>query len=179
MAKNKYILGLDAATKNTGVAILDLNYNIIHYELLESDFDNVYDRFSYIYKQIGDIIYKYDIDIVVIEDVAIGSKNNLQRGKELSILQGVILGLTYTLNIPCKLYMPSRWRSLVGTYDGTREGTHREMQKQKAVDIVNDIYSLDFKYFKTNTKKNGKSDDDIAEAILLCVAYLRDNGYEK
>lgn len=179
MSKNKYILGLDASTTSTGVGVLDLNNNLIHYEVLECNFENVFDRFAFLHKSIGDIINRYDIDIIVIEDVAIGSKNNLQRGKELTILQGLVLGISYDLNIPCILYMPSTWRSIVKTYDGTREGMKREKQKQKAVDIVNELYNLDFKYFERTTKKYGKSDDDIAEAILLALAYIKQLGKEE
>ena len=47
----------------------------------------------------------------------------------------------------------------------------REVQKQKAIDKVNEIYNLNFIYNKTETKTK-HTDDDKAEAICLALAYI-------
>ena len=96
---------------------------------------------------------------------------NLKTGKDLCILQGAILSLCFKYNIPYKFYAPSSWRSVIGTYDGTRQGMKREVQKQKAVDKVNEVYNLNFIYNKTETKTK-HTDDDKAEAICLALAYI-------
>ena len=127
-----------------------------------------------IYSQLKTIMEENHIKVVVVEDIPISNHNNLKTGKDLSILHGVIMGLCFEQCLPYVVYNPSAWRSLVGTYDGTREGTKREVQKQAAVDMVNKLYNLNFNYFKTETKNN-KSDDDMAEAILIAKAYLLEN----
>ena len=53
----------------------------------------------------------------------------------------------------------------------------REVQKQTAVNKVNEIYNLDFNYYPRDTKKN-KSDDDKAEAILIARALYLENKEE-
>ena len=50
----------------------------------------------------------------------------------------------------------------------------RDIQKQKAVDKINEIYNLGFVYSKTETKAR-HTDDDKAEAICLGLAYIKDN----
>ena len=49
----------------------------------------------------------------------------------------------------------------------------REVQKQKAVDKINEVYNLGFIYNATETKTRF-TDDDKAEAICLGLAYIKD-----
>ena len=165
------ILGIDAATKKTGYGILNADTGeLVDYGLIKTNSDDVRDRMKEIYFELKKIIESNDIKVVVVEDHA-----NLKTGKDLSILHGVILGVCFEQCLPWVVYAPSSWRSVVGTYDGTREGTKREVQKQVAVDKVNDLYNLDFKYFVRDTKEN-QSDDDKAEAILIARSfYLNEN----
>ena len=167
------ILGIDAATKKTGYGILDYETGeLVEYGLIKTNSDDVRDRMKEIYFELKRIIKDKDIKVVVVEDVPVNSHSNLRTGKDLSILHGVILGVCFEQCLPYEVYLPSAWRSIVGTYDGTREGTKRDKQKQVAVAKVNEIYNLDFKYFERDTKEN-KSDDDMAEAILIArSAYL-------
>ena len=71
------------------------------------------------------------------------------------------------------MYAPSSWRSIMGLYNGTTEGTKRDYQKQAAVDFVNKLYGFDFKYYTNDTKKK-QTDDDMAEAILLGLAFQKE-----
>ena len=82
--------------------------------------------------------------------------------------------MCFKYNIAYTFYAPSSWRSIIGTYDGTRQGMKRDIQKQKAVDKINEIYGLGFVYSKTETKTKN-TDDDKAEAICLGLAYIKDN----
>ena len=127
-----------------------------------------------IYQSIKTIVEKYDIAHIVLEDVPVNNHNNLKTGKDLSILQGVILSICFENNLNYTLYNPSSWRTIIGTYNGTREGMKRDFQKRRAVEVVNEIYNLGFIYNATETKKR-LTDDDKAEAILIALAYLKDN----
>ena len=100
--------------------------------------------------------------------------NNLKTGKDLSILQGVVLSLCFKYELDYVLYNPSAWRSIVGLYNGTREGMKREYQKRAAVDKVNELFNFDFIYNETETKTR-LTDDDKAEAICLGLAYIKEN----
>ena len=165
------ILGLDMATKKTGYSLLDIKANLYDYGVIRTTEEEPRERIKEVYDAIEKIIKDNDIGCVVFEDVPVTNHNNLKTGKDLCILQGAILSLCFKHNIPYKFYAPSSWRSIRGTYDGTRQGMKREVQKQKAVDKVNEIYNLNFIYNKTETKTK-HTDDDKAEAICLALAYI-------
>lgn len=166
------ILGLDLATTKTGYALLNKNGSLVDYGAFRTQHKEPLERICEIYLFLKDILEQNDIDVIVIEDVAI--QHNIKVSCDLLRLQGTIYALSIRYNIPVVLYMPSAWRSIVGTYDGTRSGTKREVQKQKAVEKVNNMYSLDFSYFQRETKEH-QTDDDKAEAILIAVAYISEN----
>ena len=165
------ILGVDAATKKTGYGIINAETGaLVDYGLIKTSSDDVRDRMKEIYFKLKEIIQRNDIKVVVVEDIPVNNHSNLKTGKDLSILHGVILGVCFEQCLPWVVYAPSSWRSVVGTYDGTREGTKREVQKQVAVDKVNELYNLNLHYFVRDTKEN-QSDDDKAEAILIARSF--------
>jgi Holliday junction resolvasome RuvABC endonuclease subunit len=164
-------MALDFATLKTGFAIYKKE-KLVDYGLIKSSSSNVHARLLQIRDQILEQMQKHDIQIIVLEEVPMNSSLNMRVSHDLCVGQGVILGLCFDLNLGFRLYLPPAWRTEVGVYDGTREGTKRDVQKQKAVDIVNEMYGLNLKYFKNDNKKN-ESEDDVAEAILLGLAYVR------
>lgn len=172
------ILGIDAATKKTGYGIIDANSGeLVEYGLIKTTSDDVRDRMKEIHFKLKEVIKNKDIKVVVVEDIPINNHANLKTGKDLSILHGVILGVCFEQCLPWVVYAPSAWRSIVGTYDGTRDGMKREIQKQTAVDKVNELYNLNLHYFTRDTKEN-QSDDDKAEAILIARAFYLDEKKE-
>lgn len=170
------ILGIDAATKKTGYGIINAqNGDLVEYGLIKTDSDDVRDRMKEISSELKKIIQSHnDIKVVVVEDVPVNNHSNLKTGKDLSILHGVIMEVCFEQCLPYKVYSPSGWRSIIGTYDGTRESMKREKQKIAAVDKVNELYNLDFNYYVRDTKSK-QSDDDKAEAILIARAFFLEN----
>ena len=83
------------------------------------------------------------------------------------------MSLCFKYNINFSFYAPSAWRSLIGLYDGTRNGMKRNVQKQRAIDKINSLYNLNFIYNEVETKTK-HTDDDKAEAICLGLAYIKD-----
>lgn len=167
------ILGIDAATKKTGYSVLNSTTGeLVEYGLIKTNSEDVRERMKEIYFELTKIIKQHkDIKVVVVEDVPISSHNNLKTGKELSTLQGVILGVCFEQCLPWVVYAPSGWRSRMDLYDGTRDGMKRAVQKELAVDKVNELYNLNFNYYIRDTKTK-QSDDDVAEAILIARAYF-------
>lgn len=167
------ILGLDMATKKTGYGLLDTDANLYGYGVIRATDKEPRERIKFIYQAIEEIIVNNNINHIVFEDVPVTSHNNLKTGKDLCILQGAIMALCFKYNIQYSFYLPSSWRSIIGTYDGTRSGMKRDIQKQKAVNKINELYGLNFVYNATETKKR-QTDDDKAEAICLGLAYIED-----
>ena len=167
------ILGLDLATKRTGYGILKPDGSLVTSGQIIVTGYSPYVRMKDIYEQIKEIVKKFGVSHIILEDVPVNTHSNIKTGKELSVLQGVILSLCFQYNIPYVLYNPSAWRSIIGTYDGTRAGMKRNVQKQKAVELVNNIYGVSFVYNEKVTKKTWY-DDDRAEAILIALAYIKE-----
>ncbi len=172
------IIAIDLATKKVGYAIF-LEGTLAETGLIEATGENYQERLLVIRNQLIEKIEKFNIEYIILEEVPMNAHNNLITAHNLCVAQGVILGLCCERSLGLQLYFPNEWRSLVGTYDGTREGTKRDVQKQKAVDLVNSIYSTNYHYYKTDSKKrNEYSDDDICEAILLGRAFLKERTEE-
>ena len=166
------ILGIDAATKKTGYSLLDeTTGKLIEFGLIRTNSDDVKERMREIYFELKDIMTNNDIKVVVVEDIPVNNHANLKTGKDLSILHGAILGICFEQCLPWVVYAPSGWRSRMNLYDGTRAGMKRAVQKELAVDKVNELYNLNFNYYIRDTKTK-QSDDDVAEAILIARAYF-------
>lgn len=173
------ILGIDAATKKTGYSILNFETgDLVDYGLIKTNSTDVKDRMKEIYFELNRIIEDNNIKVVVVEDVPVNSHSNLKTGKDLSILQGVILGICFEQHLPCTLYAPSGWRSIIGLYNGTRARMKRAVQKELAVEKVNQLYNLSFNYYVRDTKSK-QSDDDIAESILIARAFFLEQNESK
>lgn len=169
------ILALDMATKKTGWAVFDDAGCLVEYGVFRATSDNTKERMREIYFEIENKIKQYpELTTVIFEDVPLNNHNNLKTGKDLSILQGVVISLCFAHELGYILYNPSAWRSIIGLYNGTREGLKRDFQKQAAVNKVNELYNLGFVYNETETKTR-LTDDDKAEAICLGLAYIKEN----
>lgn len=168
------ILALDMATKKTGWALFNYKGELVEYGVIRTTASETKDRMEEIYFQICEILNEYKlITTIVFEDVPLNNHNNLKTGKDLSILQGVMLSLCFEHQLDYELYNPSAWRSIIGLYNGTREGMKRDYQKQAAVNKVNEVYGFNFVYNETETKTR-LTDDDKAEAICLGLAYIKE-----
>ena len=88
----------------------------------------------------------------------------------LGAVQGFILGIATSMNIEISFLLPSQWRSLMGLYDGSRQGTKKEMMKEKAVKMANKIFQLDLVWAGGKSTKN---QDDIAESILIAYSQIK------
>jgi len=166
------ILSIDFATKKTGYAIF-INGKLQSYGIMYADSQNVHERILHIRSQILEKIIQYGITHVVLEEIPMQKNNNLIVAHDLCVGQGAILVSCYDHNLGLKLYSPTSWRSIMELYNGTNESKKRDYQKQAAVNLVNELYGLDLKYYKSETKKN-KTDDDIAEAILIGLAFIKE-----
>lgn len=162
------IMGIDASTTSTGWAIFD-GSNLIRYGVIKPKSDNWRDRLIEQGPQLANIIQTYKPEKIFMEDVPLKG-SNVKALVILGAVQGFIYGVISSFNIPVFFIVPSEWRSLIGLFDGTREGTHRDMLKKKAIDKANKLFGLNLLYKSPSSKFN---EDDIAEAILLCYSQIK------
>lgn len=153
------ILAIDASTKLSGYSTFIDNELI--YGTIASTSTSPEKRIGIMRDGVIDLIKKYKIDRVVLEEVRPDSMNN-RTGKVLNWLQGclVIAIYEYDKNIKVDFIGSSSWRSVLGI-QGYR--VKREEQKARDIEWANKNYGLNL----------GASEDDAADAIGILSAYMK------
>lgn len=154
------LLSLDISTKSTGWAVYR-DKQLIDAGCAASASKNVYERITYITKEIENIAEKYHPQEVVAEEpepAFVG--NNLNTYRKLTFIHGTISIMLDRYNLGMKLVTSSHWRKKVGIKTGA--GVKREFLKQadmeKAKELVNGIVEI--------------TNDDIADAVLIGYSHL-------
>ena len=168
MMKNDVFMGIDASSSCTGVSVF-INNELVYYEAIKPEGNNWRDRLFHEGPALSQIIQKYKPDKIYMEDVPLKASGGLKTLVILGGVQGFIYGVAASNNVPIEFVSPTSWRSMIGLFDGTKEGKKREVLKQKAIEKANDYFGLNLRWVSPSSKKN---EDDIAEAILICAAML-------
>lgn len=166
-------MGIDASTTSTGWSIF-LDTELIGHGVIKPKGADWREHVTNEWDSFCKIIEKYLPDIIYAEDVPLkkGSSTLLKLGA----VQGMILALAAQYNIEIKYLLPSDWRSPLGLYDGTREGTHREVLKKKAIEMVNKVFNMSLLWVAPKSKRN---QDDEAEAILIAYSQVKKRRFGK
>lgn len=166
MGKYRF-MSLDQATKICGYAIFEED-KLIDSGTFISNGDTGLLRIEEIYKQIYKKSKEYEIEAFVFEDTF--SKLNVKVTKLLCWLQGAIMQMAFVEDYGFVMYYPSSWRKNLGFKRKCKKNpqldfkTNRLYQKYQAIEYVNNIYDLNL----------SNKDDDIAEAICIGLAYLKE-----
>lgn len=157
------ILGIDAATYTTGIALLEMDGTLVSYKDINATGNDVIGRSLNVYDQLKDVIDQFDnIECVILEDALINKwMPNLNTSRDLVRLQGIILGLLHKYNLKYEILTPNHWKSSIGIYNGP-EGRNRAAQKDRMIKLVKDKYNIDV-------------DDNIADAIGLVLAHIENS----
>lgn len=168
------LLGLDASSSSTGWSVFD-NKGLAAYGIIKPEGEDWRERLVNQGDKLKEIIEKYRPNKIIMEDVPLKSGNS----KVLVILgavQGFIYGIAASYNIPVEFILPSEWRSPLGLYDGTREGTKRKELKRKSIEKANELFGLNLVWVSPSSKFN---QDDVSDAILLCYSYIKPRKFGK
>lgn len=160
------IMGLDLSTSCSGYGVFEDN-NLIAYGAIKPKGDDWRDRIMDETMQLAELLRKYKPDKLYVEDVPKKPGNNTLL--KLGAVHGMILSLCAGFKLNPIFLLPNEWRRKIGLYDGTLEGLKREILKEKAVNMADDIFHLDLEWHGANSKK---SMDDIAEAILIAYSQI-------
>lgn len=171
---NKIYCGLDCSTTATGWSIFQDKNLVAHGTIKPKSSDEWRDRIRQEWGALEDIVTTYNPEKIFIEDVPL--KDGKLTLVKLGAMQGLILALSAKYNIQMEFLLPSDWRQPLGLYDGTREGTHRDVLKKKAINMANEKFGLDLLWVAPKSKKNM---DDEAEAILICYSQLKKKVFKK
>ena len=168
------IMGIDGSTTSSGWSIFEsegcrrLDSGRIQFN--DKDWR---ERILKEWKVFNKIIQKYHPEKIYIEDVPM--KDGKATILKLGSVQGMAICLASQYNIEIQFLLPSDWRSCLGLYDGTRQGTHREVLKKKAVETANKLFGLNLLWVKEKSKKN---EDDEAEALLIAYSQIISNNID-
>ena len=151
-------ISLDQSTKLTGYCV----WRNGEYEtsgLIDCQKTDPLFRFDEMVKKIFKILDDYEPVVVYIEDTAM--QRNAKVLKELSQLQGSIIGYCVTHEIDIHIIKPSEWRKELGFEQ--RRGIKRPELKQQCFDWVKENLGIE------------KSEDEV-EAIGIGAAVLKKYG---
>ena len=166
------ILSLDASTKSTGWAVFD-GERLVAHGVIKERRDDWRENVMAETMELATIIREYQPDAVYAEDVPM--KDGKPTIAKLGAVQGMILSLCAGFRLKPTFLLPSVWRRELGMFDGTRAGLQRDVLKEKAVRMANEIFGLDLVWVKPNSTKN---EDDAAEAILIGWAVIQSQNHK-
>jgi Holliday junction resolvasome RuvABC endonuclease subunit len=151
------ILALDLSSKSSGWAIGDESKLIDHGCITSASTSNI-KRIIIMRDNIKEIIKKYDVKEIVIEEVRTDYKN-AHTYKVLTWLQGIIVVAAYEVNpkINITYIQPSSWRASIGIHTG--RGIKREELKKADITYVKNKYGIEV-------------NDDEADAICIYDSFL-------
>lgn len=150
--KSNKILSLDAATYSLGLAIFD-GTQLIYHENVKAAGSRLSKRLVKITDRIIELINIYKIDKVILEDIQMTS-GKFKTFLALASLQGALLLVCEKKKVKFELINVNTWRSGMGIKKSNRTESKR-LAIQKAYQLFN---------VRTN--------DDVAEAILLGAFYV-------
>lgn len=165
---NNIYCGIDASTTSTGWSIFK-NDKLIAYGVIKPKGEDWRDRLIHEVPELSRIINTYKPSKIYMEDVPL-KKANLKTLVILGAVQGVIYGVAAQAGIPIVFLLPSVWRSALGLYDGTKDGTKRDALKKKSIETANRLFGLQLQWISPSSKKN---EDDVAEAILIAYSQVK------
>lgn len=152
------VLALDLSTKSSGYAVFD-DTKLIDYGCITASSNDLIKRIQKIINGLSDILNKYKIDKVIVEEVRPETGvQNIKTHRALMWLQAAVAFLLHEKcgKVDMEYLYPSQWRKECGIKTG--RGIQRTSLKTKDIAFVKDKYGLDV-------------NDDIADAIGIGYAY--------
>lgn len=128
------VLCLDMSTKATGYALF-VDEKLCNYGVIRDESKCVQTRFLTMHKMIEEQIELALVEWIIVEDVPISAKSNLKTGKDLCVLQGILLSLAFSHNVNVELLKPTEWREKIGIL-------HSEYTCKKCGNIFEDVSGL-------------------------------------
>ena len=171
------VLGVDISYKSTGFAVLDIGpkkTKVLHTNLFETEGEQIGQLYNRFCVRLKDIISKYKVEEIVIEDLNI---QYLKVAKKILPLHGLAKYIChFMIQKEATAYNVSTYRfKILNIKKFSKEEkaaiTELELNKAQTKSAL-DIKRKVIKYVNKRLKTNYSYDDnDITDAIALCLAY--------
>ena len=169
------VMGLDGSTTSSGWAIFESEgCKRIASGRIQPKGINWRDKIKQEWDMLNQLVETYNPQKIYMEDVPM--KDGKSTILKLGAVQGMAICLASQYDVEIDFLLPNEWRSVLNLYDGTRQGTHREVLKRKAVETANKLFSLNLQWVKEKSKKN---EDDEAEALLIAYSQIKPRKFGK
>mgnify|MGYP003461637603 CR=1 FL=1 len=168
------VLSLDISSKNTGWSIL-VDKLLVDFGEFGDDKPSIdknahADRLLRFQSLVRELILKHSPDVIIIEDAWAGK--NITTLKILCFYHGIVHALAAEYNLKEVVFMPSRFRRLVGVTHNIKLN-HKDREENKAAAIA-----FAYNHF-TELFKNSASEDICESAILGLAHFYWDEAYNK
>lgn len=163
------LLSFDQSTRLTAYAVFE-DGELKKHDLIKIKTKDADKRFVEMCSAVFKVISEVTPDVVVCENVSL--QTNAAVLTSLARLLGAIVGWCIFDNIVYDTYYASQWRRILGfTSDkncdsdenSPKKKCDRTYYKEKAIAFIKDKFGID-------------EGDDVAEAICIGLAYLKDKG---
>ena len=169
------VMGIDGSTTSSGWAVFESEGCVrIASGRIKTKGEGWREKIEYEWTMFGQIIEKYCPERIFMEDVPM--KDGKPTILKLGAVQGMAICLAAQYGVDIQFLLPSEWRSGLGLFDGTRQGTLREILKKKAVETANKLFNLNLLWVKEKSKQN---EDDEAEALLIAYSQIKPKKFGK
>lgn len=166
-------LSLDMSTTCVGISIWEDDKLIKAFKIKADKNLGWEERVRSFRKPLELIITKHNIDFILCEAVPLVSKGRIDMTAQakatfvkLGAMRGMVISLADIHNIEFQAISPNTWRKNIGILQGKKD---RATKKVMAIRLVNELFDLKLKceFTKNGKYSETKSDDDIADSILL------------
>ena len=166
-------LSLDCSTTCFGWSIFEED-NLIVYGKIRID-DKCIDEHNYnerlknLITQLEKVVKKYKPQKIYMEEVPNMNKGGVITAIKLGAVHGAVLVLSLLYDLTIEFIDVGTWRSDIGLFTGIKQDRQRDLMKIHSIEKVNELFQLDLKceYTKSGKYNEKKSDDDIADSILI------------
>ena len=149
------LLALDQASKVSGYAVFNPKGELVAYGKFIADVEDLGERLVFIKNKVAELIEKYNIDQVVMEDIQ--QQENVQTFKVLAEVFGVIYEYLTEIKIPNTSVLACEWRKTLKI-----PGYKRAEQKRNTQAWVANEYGV-------------KATQDECDAIAIGTHYIMRN----
>ena len=161
-------IGIDASTSIIGYSVFQ-DDKLLYCDKVERIDGNGRERVQDVIPQIQNIIDKYKVDKIIMEDVPLMSRQS-KILVQLGVCQGALLTIAQLNNIEIEFVGVGTWRKNIGISTGERD---RNSMKIKSIEKANELFGLNLpiEYTRNGSYKPCGS-DDIADSILIYASTL-------
>ena len=157
------IIGIDASTNKTGVAVFEDGLYVEHTLIDLHKIRDSAERIKKMMLAICEYLDKHKADKIIMEESLM--TNNILTVKMLSNIAGAVMYYAASRNIVFQLDLPSAWRKRIGLTQG--RSVKRDVLKAEAMTAVKQEYDMDLTDDECESILIARSGFDLPKIILV------------